>query len=757
MRQKTWKKRLAIVLAASMALNAGVLTSFAKWELEDDGWHFYRESDGKPIVGKVHQVQGEWYSFDENGVMETDKRIEVDGSTFYITPGGQFAVNKWMFLDKDGHKCTHTDGCDCTWYRFGDIEEVDGGLTGGVVKDGLKEIDGSWYSFEPESGIMRSDELITGISAERPDEIFYAYQDGRLASKEWVLLDAEGHKAKDGDKDAFWYYFKNVSKERGLVRDDEEEIRGAWYAFDKDGHMIMRDWRESVDGKNVYYYQYRGERAVNKSLYIDGEWFLFNEAGVATTSDAARKRVEKIEPIGETTVKTEVGREVTLKFQLTEPAEDKASTSDAMKSFTNDHDVWIGSKIQGKFLSDKTQISADGVCTIIYKNDKVNGDGDEILLVIDDVEATKPFVVSTVLPKDENGSEITEDENTVSNIINKTEFQPGEEKEAVEQLKNIYTEKFDDEKKAAFEDQWLDEPEQFEKLEKAYKESQRIEVKAPQVAEGAKGELDGSVSVAGAAFNAPAGSTVELKVDAAKDDDWKDHVGGAFENPVPFDISLFFDGNAQSELNMPVVITIPVPKTYKEMALAELKANLKLYNIHGGAAIEVKITIKDGKISFLTDRFSTYVFALSKDDDKKPAAPNRRGSGSSGSSSTGKSSGTLSGQWMLDETGWWFRLKDGSYAVDSWQYVDYNGVARWYRFDANGYICRGWFTDSDGHRYYLNPVSDGLMGAMLTGWQQIDGVWYYFNNVSDGTQGALLVNTTTPDGYNVDANGQWIQ
>ena len=49
------------------------------------------------------------------------------------------------------------------------------------------------------------------------------------------------------------------------------------------------------------------------------------------------------------------------------------------------------------------------------------------------------------------------------------------------------------------------------------------------------------------------------------------------------------------------------------------------------------------------------------------------------------------------------------------------------------------------------------MGAMLTGWQQIDGIWYYFNTVSDGTQGALLVSATTPDGYSVDANGQWIQ
>ncbi len=757
MRQKTWKKRLAVVLAAAMALNAGALTSFARWEEEDDGWHFYTESDGTPVIGKVKKIQGEWYSFDENGVMETNKWIQVDGSDFYIKPSGQFAVNKWMFLDEEGHKCTHTEGCGCKWYRLGNITEEGGQLTGGVVKEELKEIDGAWYSFDPEDGVMRSDQLIYGISEERPEEIFYAYEDGHLITQSWVQLTEDGHLAK-GDEKASWYYFKNVEKGRGMARDGETEIKGKWYAFDEDGHMLTRQWYPSEDG---YYYQYEGERAVDKSLYIDNEWYRFDSKGVvvATASDAARKRVEKIEPIGETAVKAEVGKEVTLKFQLTEPAEDKASTSNAMRNFTNDHDVGLRGRIEGRFLSDKVSISEDGVCTIVYKNDKVNGEGDKILLVIDDVEATEPVVVTTQLPKDDSGNEITEDEHTIENIINKKEdFQPGEEKEAVEQLTTIYKEKFDDEKKGAFEDQWLENPVQFDKLEEAYKTSQRIETKAPEVAEEVKDELDGDVSVAGAAFSAPAGSTIELKVKAPADNSWREQLSGTFNKQVAFDISLLFDGENKSELKMPVVITVPVPKTFEGISAAELKADLKLYNIHGDEAIEVKITVNAGKVSFLTDRFSTYVFAMNSSSNSGGNSGYGGGRSSGGSRSTSNTiAGTLSGQWQLDEKGWWFRLDNGSYAVDSWQYVAYNGVARWYRFDANGYICKGWFTDADGHRYYLNPASDGLMGAMLTGWQQIDGIWYYFNTVSDGTQGALLVSATTPDGYSVDANGQWIQ
>ena len=62
-------------------------------------------------------------------------------------------------------------------------------------------------------------------------------------------------------------------------------------------------------------------------------------------------------------------------------------------------------------------------------------------------------------------------------------------------------------------------------------------------------------------------------------------------------------------------------------------------------------------------------------------------------------------------------------------------------------MLTGWFTDSDNNRYYLNPLDDGTLGMMRTGWQMIDGKLYYFNTQSDGTMGRLLVNTTTPDGY----------
>ena len=77
--------------------------------------------------------------------------------------------------------------------------------------------------------------------------------------------------------------------------------------------------------------------------------------------------------------------------------------------------------------------------------------------------------------------------------------------------------------------------------------------------------------------------------------------------------------------------------------------------------------------------------------------------------------------------------------------------------DENGYCQGGWFTDTDGARYYLHNAHDGQFGAMYTGWQLIDGKYYYFETVAGNGQGKLYVNTTTPDGYQVGADGQWIQ
>ena len=68
---------------------------------------------------------------------------------------------------------------------------------------------------------------------------------------------------------------------------------------------------------------------------------------------------------------------------------------------------------------------------------------------------------------------------------------------------------------------------------------------------------------------------------------------------------------------------------------------------------------------------------------------------------------TLAGTWKQDNKGWWYQRDNGSYPSNGWEWIDGNndGIAECYYFDSVGY---------------------------------------------------MLANTTTPDGYQVNADGAWI-
>lgn len=121
------------------------------------------------------------------------------------------------------------------------------------------------------------------------------------------------------------------------------------------------------------------------------------------------------------------------------------------------------------------------------------------------------------------------------------------------------------------------------------------------------------------------------------------------------------------------------------------------------------------------------------------------------------------GTWTETEQHKWMFCDDTRTYASKWAAI-YNPYADktkgqqeydWFRFDESGYMVTGWFTDVDGNRYYLNPVSDGTQGRMVTGWYWIDGMCYYFNPVSNGTRGAMKRNCEI-DGYQLNADGIWV-
>ena len=144
------------------------------------------------------------------------------------------------------------------------------------------------------------------------------------------------------------------------------------------------------------------------------------------------------------------------------------------------------------------------------------------------------------------------------------------------------------------------------------------------------------------------------------------------------------------------------------------------------------------------------------------------------------SNSNFSGSWVQSGSRWWYKHADGSYTTNDWEKI--NGV--WYRFDNSGWMQIGWVKDGswyyldgsgamktgwlkdNGNWYYLDgsgTMKTGWVkdngswyylqdsGAMKTGWMKVSGKWYYAYS-----SGALAINTTTPDGYRVNYNGEWV-
>jgi len=76
-------------------------------------------------------------------------------------------------------------------------------------------------------------------------------------------------------------------------------------------------------------------------------------------------------------------------------------------------------------------------------------------------------------------------------------------------------------------------------------------------------------------------------------------------------------------------------------------------------------------------------------------------------------------QWKRNDKGWWYEEADGSYLTNAWKLIK----DKWYYFDGIGYMVENRWIGN----YYL------------------------------GADGAMLVNTSTPDGYYVDATGKWVE
>lgn len=145
-----------------------------------------------------------------------------------------------------------------------------------------------------------------------------------------------------------------------------------------------------------------------------------------------------------------------------------------------------------------------------------------------------------------------------------------------------------------------------------------------------------------------------------------------------------------------------------------------------------------------------YLAAIKKsvnnaNDIKNNSNQNSRGPGNTGSSTNSTiASSNMQIGWNKVGDVWYYKYSNGTLPSTKWEIIH----DKWYYFNDNNIMHTGWLSIG-GKWYLLHPTQ----GEMLTGWQNVNENWYYL----DPTNGNLWVDTTTPDGYKVDANGVWIK
>lgn len=81
--------------------------------------------------------------------------------------------------------------------------------------------------------------------------------------------------------------------------------------------------------------------------------------------------------------------------------------------------------------------------------------------------------------------------------------------------------------------------------------------------------------------------------------------------------------------------------------------------------------------------------------------------------------------WVKNAKGWWYRYKDGSWAI-GWKKLKWSKGEHWFYFNKDGYMVTGWqyLKWSKGYSWFY---FDKTNGNMKTGWVYDNNNWYYLN------------------------------
>ncbi|MDN4847552.1 C39 family peptidase [Ligilactobacillus salivarius] len=272
------------------------------WQNINSNKYYFDKFSGAMTTGQ-RNIDGSWYLFDDQGVMQTGfQRIENQSKTVYYNKNGQMQYgqqaigNHWYLFDKysgamqTGFKNLAPYGQNKVVY-YDEKGRMQHGLTkvnqkvyyldniSGEVRKGQQAIGNHWYLFDKNSGAMQIG--FKNLVPYGQNKVVYYDEKGRMQHGNQVIngkkyyFDKSSGKmytgvAYNADTRTIQYYATNGQMQVGKLN-----IADKTYVFDdKTGNLLMQGL-VTLGGKN--YLLDSNYRAITGQQIIGNHWYLFSK------------------------------------------------------------------------------------------------------------------------------------------------------------------------------------------------------------------------------------------------------------------------------------------------------------------------------------------------------------------------------------------------------------------------------------------------------------------------------------------------
>lgn len=223
-------------------------------------WYYF-SSSGKLVSDGWSKINGQYYYFDSEGVMQTGW---VDDDTYYTGEDGAMRTG-WQYLrdpetddDDFDEVIPYDDDEDAHWYYFlSSGKKYVPNNSDGDYK--LYKIDGVYYCFD-ENGAMQTGWVNMGDEADGNFENYRYFKENGAVQTGWLTVTPpeDDDYNLDLGTDVEWYYFSNtgVPKVGPRVEDastsDLVRINGITYLFNEKGNPVYGLRRLQVGSSDNY-------------------------------------------------------------------------------------------------------------------------------------------------------------------------------------------------------------------------------------------------------------------------------------------------------------------------------------------------------------------------------------------------------------------------------------------------------------------------------------------------------------------------